>query len=214
MIGLLFLSLFLSISTATDVIWSPSTWPPKVEQHGYYSDVLNITKCYCQGLNEDSNAAGHYYQFDYHNYYNDQDYTLGWTCLTDIFTTGWGKVGGKKVHFPLPDCWNAHDSWREKKRKVCGRSSNGDEFCYETGNSHDPYDYYYFNGQKKGLPDHGIMEFPPYQCADWCRDKVGGKAVASECTFNSHLLIDPLDVEPQGMSRAQFSPPLFPLSAL
>ena len=176
----------LYLSFAADIVWSPPAWPPKIEQPAYWGDVLNITKCYCEGRNEDSNS-GHYYQFDYHNYYNEQDYTLAWTCDSDVTTTGRGKVGSKRVDFPVPDCWNAHDSWREEKRKECVRSYNGDTFCYETGNAHDPYDYYYFNGQKKGLPNHGIMEFPPYQCAALCRDKAGGKAVASECIFRSHL---------------------------
>ena len=183
MISLLLLSLFLSISTAAHVIYSPPTWPPETAVTGYYSDVLNVTKCYCQGLNEESNLGSHYYQFDYHNYYHRQDYTLAWTCDSDVLGTGKAKVGGKRVHFPLPDCWNAKDSWRDKKRMECGRASNADTFCYETGDSHDPWDYYYFNGQRKRLPDDGIMEFPPYQCADLCRDKVGGKVVASECTF-------------------------------
>ena len=66
----------------------------------------------------------------------------------------------------------------------------------------------YFNGEKKRLPDHdGIMESPPHQCAALCRDKVGGKAVASECKFCSHLLFSiPFAFEPQGMSRARFPP--------
>lgn len=140
MIGSLFFSLLLSIAAAADAVWSPPSWPPRIKQPAYYSDVLNITRCYCEGLNEDVNS-GHYYQFDYHNYYHEQDYTLAWTCDSDVITKGWGTFNSKRVHFPLPDCWNAHDSWREKKRKECGRSNNWDTFCFETGNSHDPYDY-------------------------------------------------------------------------
>ena len=67
------------------------------------------------------------------------------------------------------------------------RSYNGDTFCYETGNAKDPYDYYYFNDQKRRLPTQGIMEFPPHQCVALCHDKVGGKVVASKCKFRSHL---------------------------
>lgn len=179
-------SLLLHLSAADDIVWSPPTWPPDIKQPTYWGDVLNITRCYCEGLNDDSNS-GHYYQFDYHSYYKEQDYTLAWTCDSDVTSTGWGNVGSKRVHFPVPDCWNAHDSWREEKRKGCMRSYNGDHFCYETGNAKDPYDYYYFNNQKRRLPTNGIMESPPHQCAGLCHDAVGGKAVASECNFCLHL---------------------------
>ncbi|KAL9138377.1 MAG: hypothetical protein Q9175_000417 [Cornicularia normoerica] len=172
-------SLLLPLIATVEAYWSPPVWPPDVKQPYYWGDVLNITKCYCEGVNEDTNA-GHYYQFDYRNYHNEQEYTLAWTCESDAATTGWGMMGSKRVDFLVPDCWNFHDLWRKEKRKECGRSYNGDTFCFELGNTPDPYDYYYFNRQKRGLPQYGIREFPPDHCAALCQDKVGGRAVASD----------------------------------
>ena len=44
-------------------------------------------------------------------------------------------------------------------------SWDGDTLCFELGDRVHPYDYYFFNGQKRGLPDTGIREFAPGQCA-------------------------------------------------
>ena len=176
-------------------IYRPPVWPP-VPQPYFWGDVLNITKCYCEGPNKDSNPSS-YYQFDYRNYYNEQEYTLAWTCDSDVTTTGWGPEGSMRNAFPVPECWNAHDSWRKEKRKECSRSYNGDIFCFELGNLQNPHDHYYFNGQKRGLPNIGVREFPPEQCAALCRDKVGGKAVASECKLHS----TPSLIKPSVFSR-------------
>ena len=62
------------------------------------------------------------------------------------------------------------------------RSYNADTFCFELGDKTDPHDHYYFNGQKRGLPDYGIVNFSPDRCVALCRDKLGGMAVASKCT--------------------------------
>lgn len=199
-------SLLLALLATAEAIWSPPVWPPVIKQPYHWGDVLNITKCYCQGLNEDRNV-GHYYQFDYRNYHNEQEYTLAWTCDSDVRTTGWGTIGSKRVDFLVPDCWNAHDLWRKEKRKECSRSNIGDTFCFELGNTRDPYDYYYFNGQKRGLPNFGIREFPPDQCAALCRDKVGGKVVASKCKFRgTPSVVEPLVLS--GVSRTVSSPSL------
>lgn len=175
------------LTTAEGPIYRPKTWPPVVEQPYYWGDTLNITKCYCQGVNDDTNP-GHYFQFDYRNFHREEVYTLAWTCDSDATTTGKGTMGPKRLSFPVPDCWNAHDVWRKEKRKECVRSRNADTFCFELGDKHDPFDYYYFNEQKRGLPDFGIVDFPPDECVALCRDKVGGKAVASEYTFDSQKI--------------------------
>ncbi len=147
---------------------------------------MNITKCYCEGLDEDVNQ-GHFYQFDYRNFHNAQVYSVAWTCDSDATTTGWEPAGPKRLDFPVPVCWNAHDSWRKEwrkeKRKQCMKSFNADIFCFELGNTQDPFDYYYFNYEKRGLPNFGIVEHSPDQCVAVCRDQVGGKVVASECPF-------------------------------
>ncbi|CAD6571748.1 MAG: hypothetical protein ASARMPREDX12_004677 [Alectoria sarmentosa] len=168
----------LATAEETDV-WSPPVWPPVLKQPYYSGDVLNITKCYCESLNEE-NKFGHYYQFDFRSYHNEQEYTLAWPCDLDATTTASGMIGAKRVTFPVSVCWNAHDLWRKKKEKQCSRSYNGDTFCYELGNTRDPHDYYYFNGQKRILPNYGNTDFPPDQCVALCRDKVDGKAVASD----------------------------------
>ena len=160
---------------------TPPAWPPEINQPFYWGDELNVTKCYCEGPNADSHP-GHYYQFDYLNYHNKQEYTLSWTCDSDATTRGWAMADDRRMEFPVPECWNGRDSWRKERRKECSRSYNGDTFCFELGDSVHPYDYYFFNGQKRGLPDTGIRELAPDQCAALC-DKVGGKAVASECIF-------------------------------
>lgn len=199
-------SLFLLLLATAEAIWSPPVWPPVVKQPYYWGDELNITKCYCEGPNEDSNP-GHYYQFDYRSYHNQQEYTVAWTCDSNAVTTAWGTLGSKKVDFPVPECWNEHDLWRKEKRKECSKSYNGDVFCFELGSTPDPYDYYYFNKQKKRLPNRGIREFPPDQCPALCRDKVGGKAVASECRFPSILsLIGPLVLSRKDTSRELLQP--------
>lgn len=183
-------SLLLALlTTAEGPILRPSVWPPPLQQPYYWGDMLNITKCYCEGVNEDTNP-GQYYRFDYRNYYNAQVYTLGWKCDSNSTTTGSKVDGPYRANFPVPECWNTHDSWRKEKRKECVRSYNADTFCFELGNKQDPHDYYYFNGQRKGLPNFGIVAFPPVQCAALCRDKVGGKAVASKCAFRSTFLLD------------------------
>ena len=143
--------------------------------------MLNVTKCYCEGANEVSNP-GSYYLFEYRNFHNAQVYTAGWSCDSDKTTTGWGTDGPQKVKFALPECWNGHDSWRDEKKSVCILSYNVDTFCFEMGNKADPHDHYYFNGQTRGLPHYGIVEFPPDRCVALCHNKVGGKAVASKCT--------------------------------
>ena len=187
-------------------VWEPPIWPPVIKSPYYWGDVLNVTKCYCIGLNEDSNYA-HYYQFDYRNYYNEQVYKLAWTCDSDSATTGWGTIGSSRKHFPVPDCWNAHDLWRKEKRKECTRSYNGDIFCFELGNTGDPHDYYFFNKQKRGLPSSGIREFPPNQCVALWRDKLGGKVVASKCTFQStRSLVETLVFSRRHISRAVSTP--------
>lgn len=177
-------SFILPFVAAAEVAWSPPVWPPKIKQAYYWGDVLNITKCYCEGLNEDGNS-GHYYQFDYRSFHNEQEYTLAWTCDSDHTTRAWGTTGSRRVEFPVPDCWNAHDVWRKEKRKECGRSYNADIFCFELGNTDDPYDYYYFNGQKRRVPISGIKELSQDRCTALCWDKVGGKVVASECTLRN-----------------------------
>lgn len=183
-------SLLLPLLATVEAYWSPPVWPPIIKQPYYWGDILNITKCYCTGPNEGS-QFGHYYQFDYRNYHNEQEYTLAWTCDSDNTTTGWGTVGTARVNFPVPDCWNAHDLWRKEKRKECSKPWYGATLCFELGNTPDPYDYYYFNRQKRGLPNFGIREFPPDQCAALCRDKVGGKVVASESKISEHTLPSP-----------------------
>ena len=180
MISVVITSLLLPLLAPAEIVWSPPVWPPVIEQPYYWGDELNITKCYCEGLSEDTNP-GHYYQFDYRNFHNEQEYSLAWTCDSDAITTAWGMTGPKRVDFLVPDCWNTHDLWRKEKRKECSTSYNSDIFCFELGNTSDPYDYYYFNDQKRGLPSFGIREFTPNQCTALCRDKVGGKVVASEC---------------------------------
>lgn len=97
----------------------------------------------------------------------------------------------------------------QRKRKECSRSYNGDTFCFELGNTPDPHDYYYFNRQKRGLPNTNIRGLLPEQCAALCRDKVGGKAVASECKFRSTpSLIEPLVFAAQDTSRERFQSPI------
>lgn len=177
-------SLLLSLLVTAEAFWSPPVWPPVIQQPYYWGDVLNITKCYCEGPNKDS-GFGHYYQFDYRNYHNAQEYNLAWTCDSDVTITGWATNGSKRVDFAVPECWNAHDLWRKDKRKVCSKSYNGDIFCFELGNTPDPYDYYFFNNQKRGLPNFGITESSPDHCVALCRDKVGGKAVARYVYFRS-----------------------------
>lgn len=162
-------------------ILRPSVWPLPLPSPYYWGDMLNITKCYCEGDNDAT--AGHYYQFDYRNYHNEQAYRVAWTCEKDATTTGEATVKGKRVSFPVPECWTAQAAWRSKKRKECVKSVYADTFCFELGNSKDPVDHYYFDEEKRGLPNFGIVEYPPDQCVALCRDKVGGKAVASECSF-------------------------------
>ena len=206
-IVLLLLPLLTAAGAPTGApIWRPSVWPPVIELPYYWGDMLNITKCYCQSVNDNTHPAN-YYQFDYLNYHTAQTYTLAWTCDSDEFTTGWGTIASKKVSFPLRECWNAHDSWRKEKRRECVRYNTADVFCYELGNSHSPHDYYYFNDQKRGLPDYGIVEYAPDQCTDLCRDKVGGKAVASKFFSRSTPSVNgTLDFEPQGFSSERFQP--------
>ena len=202
--SLLLLSLF---TTAEGPLWYPPVWPPVVQQPYYWGDMLNITKCYCQGVNDDA-SPGHYYQFDYRNFHNEQVYTLGWTCDSNTTTTGWVQNGPKRMSFLVPECWNGHDSWRKEKRAECVRTYLADTFCFELGNKADPHDHYYFNGQKRGLPNLGKLEFPPDNCAALCRDKVGGKAVASKCTFLDHGFLNRLvGFEPQCLSRERCQPP-------
>ena len=198
-------TLCLPLRATAKAPWSPPVWPPVIKQPYYWGDELNITKCYCEDPKRDRNP-GHYYQFDYRSYHNQQEYTSAWTCDSDAVTTGWGTLGAQRVDFPVPECWNEHDLWRKEKRKECSRSYNGDIFCFELGNTPDPYDYYYFNNQKKRLPNVGIREFPPDQCAALCRDKVGGKVVASECKFRSILSHRTLDSEPKDVFRELFQP--------
>ena len=162
--------------------WEPAHWPPPTEQPYYWGDMLNVTKCYCQGTKEAPNP-GSYYLVEYRNFHNAQLYTLGWSCDSDKMVTGWASIGPKRVKVPVPECWNGHDSWREKKWKECIRSYNADTFCFELGNKRDPHDHYYFNKQKRGLPHHGFEDFSPDRCVALCRDELGGKAVASKCTF-------------------------------
>ena len=176
-------SLLLPLLVTAHGPWYPPVWPP-VNQPYYSGDVLNITKCYCEGPTEDS-GFGHYYQFDYWNFHNAQAYTLAWTCDSDVSVTGRATIDSTQLPFPVPECWNDHDSWRKEKRKECSKSYNGDTFCFELGASSDPYDYYYFNKQKRGLPEFGIIEFSPDQCVALCRDKVGGKTVARYVCFPS-----------------------------
>ena len=143
--------------------------------------MLNITKCYCEDGHGDRNPTA-YYQFDYRNFHNKQEYTLGWPCDSDVTANGRAQVGRKVVNFPVPECWNEHDSWRKEKRGECVRSYNADVFCFEFGDKDDPYHYYYFNGQKKRLPNWGFQDFPPDQCEDLCREKIDdGMTVASKC---------------------------------
>ena len=176
--------LLVLITAAEGPRWRPSTWPPPTQAPYYWGDMLNITKCYCDGVNGDKNK-GYYYQFDYRNFHNAQVYTLAWTCDSDAADIiGSGTVGSQRVNLSVPECWNARDSLREEKKKLCVKSYNADIFCFELGNKADPYDYYYFNQEKRGLPNNGIVEFPPDQCTALCRDKVGGKVVASECISN------------------------------
>ena len=169
------------LTTAQESRWKPAHWPPPTDQFYYWGDMLNVTKCYCQGAKEASNPSS-YYLFEYRNFHNAQTYTLGWSCDSDKTVTGWGQNGPKHVSFPLPECWNGHDSWRERKKAECVRSYNADTFCFELGDKTDPHDHYYFNGQKRGLPQYGIVEFPPDRCVALCRDKLDGKSVASKCT--------------------------------
>lgn len=175
----IFASLLLLLHATAEAHWQPPTWPPDVTQPYYWGDVLNITKCYCG----DTMDAAYYYQFDYRNFHNMQDYTLGWTCDSEPAIDGWGTVGGKRTNFILPLCWNTHALWRKHKRKECSTSYNGDKFCYELGNTRHPVDHYFFNGQKRKLPVKGITEFPPDQCASLCRVKFQGKDIASEYHF-------------------------------
>ena len=169
------------LTTAGMPRWQPPHWPPPIHQFYYWGDMLNVTKCYCEGTKQSPNP-GSYYLFEYRNFHKAQVYTLGWSCDSAKTVTGWGQDGPKSVKFPLPECWNGHDSWREAKRAACVRSYNADTFCFELGDKTDPHDHYYFNGQKRGLPDYGIVDFVPDRCVALCRDKLGGKTVASKCT--------------------------------
>ena len=177
-ITLLLLSL---LTTAGMPRWQPPHWPPPIPQFYYWGDMLNVTKCYCEGTQKSPNP-GSYYLFEYRNFHKAQVYTLGWSCDSANAVAGWGQDGPKSVKFPLPECWNGHDSWREQKRASCVRSYNADTFCFELGDKTDPHDHYYFNGQKRGLPGYGIVDFGPNRCVALCRDKLGGKTVASKCT--------------------------------
>ncbi|KAM0794450.1 hypothetical protein BDR22DRAFT_875661 [Usnea florida] len=172
----IFASLLLLLHATAEAYWKPPMWPPDVTQPYYWGDVLNITKCYCG----DKVDAAYYYQFDYRNFHNKQDYTLGWTCESNFTIDGWGTVSGKRTNFVLPFCWNPHALWRKHKRKECNTSYNGDTFCYELGNTHDPVDHYFFNGHKRKLPVKGVTDFSPDQCAPLCRVKFHGKDIASD----------------------------------
>lgn len=200
------LPLLFLLATA-EAVWSPPSWPPSDVTEPYYrGDELNITQCYCGRTNEDK-IYGHYYQFDYRNYANGREYTLAWTCDSDVSIEVVGTIGSKTAIFSVPDCWIASNSWRKEKRKECNRYYNRDTFCYETGDTADPYDHYYFNGEMRELPTFGIREFPPHQCATLCRDKVGGKAVAGECKFQSrYSLIKPLVLTRKTCPASGFSP--------
>lgn len=160
-------------------LWRPPTWPPpNIKAPYYWSDVLNITKCYCQGINGD-NRPSNYWRFDYRNIYNSKVYTLGWKCDSRDLATGWAQEpGSERMSFLIPECWNGHSSWRKHKRMACVENVFKESFCYEFGNGADPYDYYYFNGQKRKVPDWGVREFPPDMCPDLCRDKAGGKVAS------------------------------------
>lgn len=164
------------LTTAEGPTWRPSKWP-SVKQPYYWGDMLNITRCYCQGVNGDIHPSN-YFQFDYRNFHNGKVYTLGWTCHSDATATGWVQDGPERVSFPLPECWNGHSWWRKEKRRSCVKNNFADKFCFELGNKDDPHDYYYFNGQKRGVPDLGFQDFPPDMCPALCRDKVGGKVAS------------------------------------
>ena len=181
-------SLLLPLLTIAEAPrWQPTHWPPPIRPFYYWGDMLNVTKCYCQGANQAS-RPGSYYLFEYRNFHNAQTYTLGWSCDSAKMTTGWGTNGPKRLKFSLPECWNGHDSWREEKRASCVRSYNADTFCFELGNKSDPHDHYYFNGQKRGLPNYGIVDLSPDRCVALCHDKLGGMSVASKCIFPLWLI--------------------------
>ena len=170
------------LTTAQAPRWRPKHWPASAHQPYYMGDMLNVTKCYCESATA-HNIAGSYYQFDYRNFHTAQEYSLSWSCDSSKTTTGFGRNGHRREAFSLPVCWNGHDAWRDEKKAMCVKSYNADTFCFELGNKHEPYDHYYYNGQKRGLPDYGIQERTPLECVDLCRDKVGGRTVASKCTF-------------------------------
>ena len=176
-------SLLLPLLTIAEAPrWQPTHWPPPTRPFYYWGDMLNVTKCYCEGANQAS-RPGSYYLFEYRNFHKAQTYTLGWSCDSAKTTTGWGTNGPKRMKFPLPECWNGHDSWREEKRASCVRSYNADTFCFELGNKSHPHDHYFFNGQKRGLPHFGIVDLSPDRCVALCHDKLGGMSVASKCIF-------------------------------
>lgn len=162
--------------------WTPSHWPPPTQQFYYWGDMLNVTKCYCEDVTQASSPAS-YHLIEYRNFHNEQVYSLGWACESTRTVTGRGQDGPRRVKFPVPMCWNGHDSWREKKQKECIRTYNADTFCYELGDKKHPHDYYYFNGQKRGLPHEGFTDYSPDRCVALCRDELGGRTVASKCTL-------------------------------
>ena len=100
----------------------------------------------------------------------------------------------ERVEYPVPDCWNTQAWERKEKRKECVTDTIFDDtFCFELGTDKDPYDHYYFDGQKRGLPNYGIVEHEADQCVELCRDKVGGKVVASEYILQrAPLLFSPI----------------------
>ena len=179
MTSLLLVFLLLPLlATAEGPVWRPPVWPPVVQQPYYWSDALNITRCYCLGVHDDDHRPGHYLQIDYRNFHNGITYTLPMTCDSDA--TRMLDIDPEHVE-PVPECWNSHPSWRQETRTECVEGVTfADTLCFELGNHWDDGDYYIFDGQWRQVPESGFVEYEADQCVELCRDKVGGKVVPSE----------------------------------
>ena len=119
-------------------------------------DVLRVSHCYCIDTpSKDLPPAygqfyGSYYGFDYYNYHLNQSYAFSRTCASGEWRTV-TKVTSTFANdhelYQIPKCL----SWMQDEYKQCWQTDDGNQFCMEAKHGKD---FYYWNGQKRGVHNH------------------------------------------------------------
>ena len=119
-------------------------------------DVFRVSHCYC--IDSPSKELppvygqfyGSYYGFDYYNYHLNQSYAFSRTCASGEWRTV-TKVTSPLANdhelYEIPKCL----AWMEDKYKQCWQTDDENQFCMEAKGGKD---FYYWNGQKRGVRNH------------------------------------------------------------